>query len=98
MASAICPLSFLAWSPLYYFLFPVKVFFYLPLHIPYNPFYSDQIIKDYSKQKSDTICLIFENLDTNFSEQLTYKEFDNAMRNSWYLNDGRGTIQGFICE
>ena len=37
----------------------------------------DQIIKDYSKQKSDTICLIFENLDTNLSEQLTYKEFDN---------------------
>ena len=37
----------------------------------------DQIIKDYSKQKSDTICLIFENLDKNFSEQLTYKEFDN---------------------
>ena len=28
----------------------------------------------------------------------TYKEFDDAMRNSWYLNDGRGTIQGFICE
>jgi hypothetical protein len=28
----------------------------------------------------------------------TYKEFDDAMRNSWYLNDGRGTVQGFICE
>jgi len=28
----------------------------------------------------------------------TYKEFDDAMRNAWYLNDGRGTIQGFICE
>ena len=40
----------------------------------------DQIIKDYSKQKSDTICLIFENLDTNFSEQLTYKEFDNYIQ------------------
>ena len=28
----------------------------------------------------------------------TYKEFDDAMKNGYYLNDGRGTIQGFICE
>ena len=28
----------------------------------------------------------------------TYKEFDDAMKNGNYLNDGRGTIQGFICE
>ena len=28
----------------------------------------------------------------------TYKKFDDAMKNGYYLNDGRGTIQGFICE
>ena len=28
----------------------------------------------------------------------TYKEFDDGMRNGWYLNDNRGTVQGFICE
>ncbi len=28
----------------------------------------------------------------------TYKEFDDAMKNGYYLNDGRGTFQGFICE
>jgi hypothetical protein len=28
----------------------------------------------------------------------TYKEFEDAMRNGWYLNDGRGTWQGVICE
>ena len=27
-----------------------------------------------------------------------YREFDDPIRNGWYLNDGRGTIQGFICE
>ena len=28
----------------------------------------------------------------------TYKEFEDIMKNGWYLNDGRGTVQGFICE
>ena len=29
----------------------------------------------------------------------TYKEFkDNPMKQGWYLNDNRGTVQGFICE
>ncbi len=28
----------------------------------------------------------------------TYKEFNDSMKNGWYLNDGRGTVQGFICE
>ena len=41
-------------------------------------------------------CLMFG--DTHREAISTYKEFDDAMRNSWYLNDGRGTIQGFICE
>ena len=41
-------------------------------------------------------CLMFG--DAHRESISTYKEFDDAMRNSWYLIDGRGTIQGFICE
>ena len=41
-------------------------------------------------------CLMYA--DDHREAIATYKEFDNAMRNSWYLNDGRGTVQGFICE
>ena len=36
----------------------------------------DQIIKLYSKQNPNKICLIYENIDVGYSEQLTYKEFD----------------------
>ena len=28
----------------------------------------------------------------------TYKEFDNNTKNGWYLNDGRGTVHGHMCE
>ena len=28
----------------------------------------------------------------------TYKEFNDAMKNGYYLDDGRGTWQGVICE
>ncbi len=41
-------------------------------------------------------CLMFA--DDHREAIATYKEFDDTMRNGWYLNDGRGTIQGFICE
>ena len=27
-----------------------------------------------------------------------YKEFDDNLKNGWYLKDGRGTIQGHMCE
>jgi hypothetical protein len=27
-----------------------------------------------------------------------YKEFDDNIKNGWYLKDGRGTIQGHMCE
>jgi len=36
--------------------------------------------------------------DEHREEIATYKEFDDPNKNGWYLNDGRGTIQGFICE
>ena len=27
-----------------------------------------------------------------------YKEFKDNLKNGWYLKDGRGTIQGHMCE
>ena len=27
-----------------------------------------------------------------------YKEFKDVLKNGWYLKDGRGTIQGHMCE
>ena len=41
-------------------------------------------------------CLLFA--DDHREAISTYKDFDNVMKNGWYLNDGRGTVQGFICE
>ena len=40
-------------------------------------------------------CLMFA--DSHRESIATYKEFDNIMLNGFYLNDGRGTVQGFIC-
>ena len=41
-------------------------------------------------------CLLFA--DDHREAISTYKEFDNVMQNGWYLNDGKGTVQGFICS
>jgi len=41
-------------------------------------------------------CLMYA--DDHREVIATYKEFEDSLRNGWYLNDGRGTIQGFICE
>ena len=41
-------------------------------------------------------CLLFG--DDHREAISTYKEFENASKNGWDLNDGRGTIQGHICE
>ena len=41
-------------------------------------------------------CLMYA--DDHREVIATYKEFDDAMKNGYCLNDGRGTIQGFICE
>ena len=41
-------------------------------------------------------CLLFA--DDHREAIATYKEFEDGMKNGWYLNDNRGTIQGFICE
>ena len=41
-------------------------------------------------------CLMFA--DDHREAISTYKEFDNVIKNGWYLNDGKGTVQGFICS
>ena len=41
-------------------------------------------------------CLMYA--DDHREVIATYKEFKDSLKNGWYLNDGRGTIQGFICE
>jgi hypothetical protein len=41
-------------------------------------------------------CLAFG--DDHRSEIAEYKEFDDNIKNGWYLKDGRGTIQGHMCE
>ena len=41
-------------------------------------------------------CLLFA--DDHREAIATYKEFDDVMKNGFYLNDGRGTWQGVICE
>ena len=41
-------------------------------------------------------CLLFA--DDHREALSTYKEFEDVMKNGWYLNDGRGTVQGFICS
>ena len=41
-------------------------------------------------------CLLFA--DDHREAISTYKEFEDSIKQGWYLNDGRGTIQGFICE
>ena len=41
-------------------------------------------------------CLMFA--DDHREAISTYKEFNESTKNGFYLNDGRGTVQGFICE
>ena len=41
-------------------------------------------------------CLLFA--DDHREAIATYKEFEDPMKSGYYLNDGRGTVQGFICD
>jgi hypothetical protein len=41
-------------------------------------------------------CLLFA--DDHREAVATYTEFEDPIKNGFYLNDGRGTVQGFICE
>jgi len=48
-------------------------------------------------------CLMFaddhrEAIATYKEFEATYKEFEDAMKNGYYLNDGRGTWQGVLCQ
>ena len=51
---------------------------------------------DFTKPVEVHECLMYA--DDHREVIATYKEFEDSLRNGWYLNDGRGTIQGFICE
>tara|TARA_Y100001963_G_scaffold197_1_gene267 strand:+ start:1334 stop:1552 length:219 start_codon:yes stop_codon:yes gene_type:complete len=51
---------------------------------------------EFEKPVTVADCLMFA--DDHREAIATYKEFEEAMKNGYYLNDGRGTVQGFICE
>jgi hypothetical protein len=51
---------------------------------------------EFEKPVTVVDCLLFA--DDHREGIAEYKEFKDAMKNGWYLNDGRGTVQGFICE
>ena len=41
-------------------------------------------------------CLLFA--EDHREAIATYKKFEDSIKNGFYLNDGRGTVQGFICN
>ena len=51
---------------------------------------------EFEKTVTVADCLMFA--DDHREAISKYIEFEDSMKNGWYLNDGRGTIQGFICE
>ena len=51
---------------------------------------------DLSRPMSVYECLLYA--DDHREAIATYKEFNDAMKNGFYLNDGRGTWQGVMCE
>ena len=40
-------------------------------------------------------CLMFAD---DHRESIATNKDNNDVTSGWYLNDGRGTVQGFICE
>ena len=51
---------------------------------------------DLSRAMEAHECLMYG--DEHREAIATYREFNDAFKNGWYLNDGRGTIQGYICK
>ena len=51
---------------------------------------------DFTRPMEVHECLMFA--DDHRETIAKYKKFKDRMKNGWYLNDGRGTVQGFICE
>tara|TARA_Y100001951_G_C11272825_1_gene259919 strand:+ start:394 stop:552 length:159 start_codon:yes stop_codon:yes gene_type:complete len=51
---------------------------------------------DFTKPVEVQECLMFA--DDHREAIATYKDDGGAETSGWYLNDGRGTVQGFICE
>ena len=48
--------------------------------------------------KPVTILECLEFADKHIEEIATHIWVKNVMKSGYYLNDGRGTIQGFVCE
>ena len=48
--------------------------------------------------KSVTILECLEFADQHMEEIATHIWVKDVMKSGYYLNDGRGTVQGFICE
>ena len=51
---------------------------------------------DLAREMSVHECLAFG--DDHREAIAEYKEFKDSLKNGWYLKDGRGTIQGHMCE
>ena len=51
---------------------------------------------EFEKPVTVADCLMFA--DDHREAIATYKEFEDAMKNGYYLNDGRGTWQGVLCQ
>jgi hypothetical protein len=51
---------------------------------------------EFTKPVTVMECLSYA--DDHREAMATYREFENMMRNGYYLNDGRGTWQGVICD
>ena len=48
--------------------------------------------------KPVTILECLEFADQHMEDIATHFWVKNVMKSGYYLNDGRGTIQGFVCE
>ena len=51
---------------------------------------------DLAREMSVYECLAFG--DDHREAIAEYKELDDNLKNGWYLKDGRGTVQGHMCE
>ena len=51
---------------------------------------------EFEKPVTVADCLMFA--DDHREGIAIYREDGDSNRSGWYLKDGRGTVQGFICE
>jgi len=61
--------------------------------------FNGEIVKEklyFAKPVTILECLEFA--DQHMEDIATHFWVKNVMKSGYYLNDGRGTIQGFVCE